>query len=125
MPYAQNRRLRLPTSNDEIKINLNGRNVFMTIDNDLQFILNDEVKKKFISSNSEEAYGIIMDPNNGKILATAAFTRKKRALRNPIFQNQFEPGSTFKPIIVASALNEGLIKRSSKFDVKDGTMKKI
>ena len=124
MPYAQNRRLRLPTSNDEIKINLNGRNVFMTIDNDLQFILNDEVKKKFISSNSEEAYGIIMDPNNGKILATAAFTRKKRALRNPIFQNQFEPGSTFKPIIVASALNEGLIKRSSKFDVKDGTIKK-
>ena len=123
-PYAQNRMLRLPTSKDEIKINLNGKNVFMTIDNDLQFILNDEVKKKFISSGSEDAYGIIMDPNNGKILATAAFTRKKRALRNPIFQNQFEPGSTFKPIIVASALNEGLIKRSSKFDVQDGTIKK-
>lgn len=124
MPYAQNRRLRLPTSRDEIKINLNGRNIFTTIDNDLQFILNDEIKKKFISSESEEAYGIIMDPNNGKILATSSFTRKKRALRNPIFQDQFEPGSTFKPIIVASALNEGLIKRTSKFDVKDGTIKK-
>lgn len=124
IPYAQNRRLRLPTSRDEIKINLNGRNIFTTIDNDLQFILNDEIKKKFILSESEEAYGIIMDPNNGKILATSSFTRKKRALRNPIFQNQFEPGSTFKPIIVASALNEGLIKRTSKFDVKDGTIKK-
>ena len=124
MPYTRNRRLRLPTSKDEIRINLNGRNVHMTIDNDLQFILNDEVKKKFDSSNSDEAYGIIMDPSNGKILATAAFTRKKRALRNPIFQDQFEPGSTFKPIVVASALNEGLIKRNSRFDVKDGTIRK-
>lgn len=122
--YTSNRRLRLPTSKDEIRINLNGRNVYMTIDNDLQFILNDEVKKKFDSSNSDEAYGIIMDPTNGKILATAAFTRKKRALRNPVFQDQFEPGSTFKPIIVASALNEGLINRNSKFDVKDGTIRK-
>ena len=96
----------------------------MTIDNDLQFILNDEVKKKFQSSNSDEAYGIIMDPNTGKILATAAYTRKRRALRNPVFQDQFEPGSTFKPIIVASALNEGLIKRNTKFDVMDGTIRK-
>lgn len=123
-PYTRNRGIRIPTSKDEIRTNLNGRNVYMTIDNDLQFILNDEVKKKFQSSNSDEAYGIIMDPNTGKILATAAYTRKKRALRNPVFQDQFEPGSTFKPIIVASALNEGLIKRNTKFDVMDGTIRK-
>lgn len=123
-PYTRNRGIRIPTSKDEIRTNLNGRNVYMTIDNDLQFILNDEVKKKFESSKSDDAYGIIMDPNTGKILATAAYTRKRRALRNPVFQDQFEPGSTFKPIIVASALNEGLIKRTSKFDVKDGTIRK-
>jgi cell division protein FtsI/penicillin-binding protein 2 len=123
-PYTRNRGIRIPTSKDEIRTNLNGRNVYMTIDNDLQFILNDEVKKKFQSSNSDEAYGIIMDPNTGKILATAAYTRKRRALRNPVFQDQFEPGSTFKPIIVASALNEGLIKRNTKFDVMDGTIRK-
>lgn len=123
-PYTRNRGIRIPTSKDEIRTSLNGRNVYMTIDNDLQFILNDEVKKKFESSKSDEAYGIIMDPNTGKILATAAYTRKRRALRNPVFQDQFEPGSTFKPIIVASALNEGLIKRNTKFDVMDGTIRK-
>ena len=45
-------------------------------------------------------------------------------MRNPIFQNQFEPGSTFKPIIVASAMDAGLINRKTLFDVGDGRITK-
>lgn len=123
--YTRNRGLKLPISKDSIRTNLNGRNIHTTIDNDIQFILHEELKKKFIASGSDEAYGVIMDPNNGKILATSSFTiHKNRALRNPIFQNQFEPGSTFKPIIVASAMEKGLINRATKFDVGDGRIKK-
>lgn len=50
-PYTRNRGIRIPTSKDEIRTNLNGRNVYMTIDNDLQFILNDEVKKNLNHQN--------------------------------------------------------------------------
>lgn len=123
--YTKNRGMKLPFSKENIKVSLNGKNLYTTIDSDIQFILNDEVRKKFISSGSEEAYGIIMDPNNGKVLATSYYTIfKNRALRNPIFQNQFEPGSIFKPIIVASALDAGLVSKYTKFDIGDGKITK-
>ena len=123
--YTKNRGMKLPFSKENIKVSLNGKNLHTTIDSDIQFILNDEVRKKFISSGSEEAYGIIMDPNNGKVLATSYYTIfKNRALRNPIFQNQFEPGSIFKPIIVASALDAGLVSKYTKFDIGDGKITK-
>lgn len=123
--YTRNRKLKLPTSKDFIKMNLNGNDVYTTIDNEIQFILSEELKRKFISSQSEEAYGMIMDPNNGKILAVSSYTiDKKKSLRNPIFQNQFEPGSTFKPLIVAAAMDKGLITKNSHFDVGDGRITK-
>lgn len=123
--YTKNRGLKLPFSKESVKISLNGKNIYTTIDSDIQFILNDELRKKFISSGSEEAYGIVMDPNTGKVLATSYHTIfKNKALRNPIFQNQFEPGSIFKPIIVASALEEKVINRYTKFDIGDGKIKK-
>lgn len=123
--YTKNRGLKLPFSKESVKISLNGKNIYTTIDSDIQFILNDEVRKKFISSGSEEAYGVIMDPNNGKVLATSYYTIfKNKALRNPIFQNQMEPGSIFKPIIVASALDAGLVSKYTKFDIGEGRITK-
>lgn len=123
--YNMKRDMKLPSSKENVKINLNGCNVYTTIEDELQFILNEEVKDKFISSGSEEAYGIIMDTNSGKILATASYSVNKKALRNPIFQNQFEPGSTFKPIVVAYAMDRGFIRENSNFDVGNGTIKKF
>lgn len=123
--YTKNRGMKLPFSKENVKVSLNGKNLHTTIDSEAQFILNDEIRKKFISSGSEEAYGIIMDPNNGGILATSYYTiHKNKALRNPIFQNQFEPGSIFKPIIVASALDAKFVNKYTKFDIGDGKIKK-
>ena len=123
--YTRNRKLKLPTSKEFIKMNLNGDDVYTTIDNEIQFILSEELKRKFIDSQSDEAYGMIMDPNNGKILAVASYTTdKKKSMRNPLFQNQFEPGSTFKPLIVAAAMDKGLINKNSHFDVGDGRITK-
>lgn len=123
--YTKNRGMKLPFSKENVRVSLNGKNLHTTIDSEVQFILNDEMRKKFISSGSEEAYGIIMDPNSGGILATSYYTtHKSKALRNPIFQNQFEPGSIFKPIIVASALDARLVNKYTKFDIGDGRIKK-
>ena len=123
--YTKNRGMKLPFSKENARVSLNGKNLHTTIDSEVQFILNDEMRKKFISSGSEEAYGIIMDPNSGGILATSYYTtHKNKALRNPIFQNQFEPGSIFKPIIVASALDARLVNKYTKFDIGDGRITK-
>lgn len=122
--FAKNRSLMLPTAKEELPLDLNGKNVYLTIDRDIQYILNDEMKKHYEFTNSEEAYAVIMNPNSGEILATSVFSKKKNNYRNPIFQNQIEPGSIFKPIVVAGALEDGYINKNSTFDIKDGRIKK-
>ncbi|MGL4687755.1 MAG: peptidoglycan D,D-transpeptidase FtsI family protein, partial [Fusobacteriaceae bacterium] len=122
--FTKKREMKLPTSDDKFEKTLNGRNVYLTIDDELNYILNSEIEKQFKATKAESAYGIIMNPQNGKILGTSYFSQDKRQLRNPIFQDQFEPGSTFKPIIVASALEKKLMKEDEKFDVGNGTIRK-
>lgn len=114
----------LPTSKPDSKVNLDGMNLHLTVDNDIQYILNDELEKQFIKTNAEQSYGIIMDPNNGKILATAFFRKDKNNVTNPIFQAQVEPGSIFKPLIVAAGINEKKFNRYTTFDVGNGTIRK-
>ena len=118
--YGLNKKNTLALSKETLFSDLNGKNIHLTIDADLNFILNDEMKAQFKNVNAYEAYGLIMDPNNGKILAVAAFSKDKDLLRNNIFQSQYEPGSIFKPLIVAAAMNEGFITTNTQFNVGDG-----
>nr|WP_026339013.1 penicillin-binding transpeptidase domain-containing protein [Fusobacterium russii] len=122
--YGLNKKNILPLSRDTIYSNLNGKDVHLSIDSNINYILNDEMKIQFEETKAREAYGIIMNPNTGQILAISALSRDKKLLRNNIFQSQYEPGSIFKPIIVAAALNEGLINENTKFDVGDGSIVK-
>ena len=123
--YGLNKKNILALSKETLFSDLNGKNLYLTIDADLNFILNDEIKAQFKNTNAYEAYGLIMDPNNGKILAVAAFSKDKNLLRNNIFQSQYEPGSIFKPLVVAAAMNEKLINENTKFDVGDGRIKRF
>lgn len=118
--YGLNKKNILALSKETLFSDLNGKNLYLTIDADLNFILNDEIKNQFKNTNAYEAYGLIMDPNSGKILAVAAFSKDKNLLRNNIFQSQYEPGSIFKPLIVAAAMNEKFINENTRFDVGDG-----
>lgn len=122
--FAKNRKLILPMAKEEMNINLDGKNLFLTIDNDIQYILNDEMRKKFKETKSEEAYAIIINPNNGEILALSNLRKNMKILRNGVFQNQLEPGSIFKPIVMSAALDDGFINKKSKFDIKDGKITK-
>ena len=118
--YGLNKKNTLALSKETLFSDLNGKNIYLTIDADLNFILNDEMKRQFKNVNAYEAYGVIMDPNSGKILAVATFSKDKDLLRNNIFQSQYEPGSIFKPLIVAAAMNEGFITANTQFNVGDG-----
>lgn len=122
--YGLNKKTVLPLSKDTVYSDLNGKNLHLTIDSNINYILNDEMKIQFEETQAREAYGIVMDPNSGRILGIAALSRDKKLLRNNIFQSQYEPGSIFKPIIVSAALNEGLISKNSKFDVGNGSIVK-
>lgn len=122
--FIKNRKFTIPTAKKILDISSDGKDLYLTIEDDLQYILNDEIKKQFEETDSEEAYGIIVDPNTGAILALSSFHKNPHIVRNPLFQNQVEPGSIFKPIIVAGALNDGYITEDSIFDIGDGRIKK-
>lgn len=121
---VKSRNFALPTAKEDFDISSDGKDVYLTLEEDLQYILNDEIKKQFDETDSEEAYGIIVNPNSGEVLAIATFKKNKKVVRNPIFQNQLEPGSIFKPIVVAGAMEDGYINENSTFDVKNGRITK-
>lgn len=75
------------------------------------------------------ACAIVMEPHTGDILAMASRPTyslsdmahvPENAWRNQAISIVYEPGSTFKPFIVAEALEAGLIQRDEVFDCENG-----
>ena len=102
---------------------IRGRDVVLTIDLELQNFIYKKVKKK-------EGAVIVMDPNNGDILAFVSFpgydinlftksisnkkyqsllNDERRPLINRATSGQYPPGSTLKPFIGMIALEQGII----------------
>ncbi len=108
---------------------IKGNNIFLTIDEGLQYILEknlDDTVKKWRASY---ATAIMMDPFTGEILAMAnspSFNPnnpadvKPQQRKNRAITDCYEPGSTFKIIVGAAALEEGLVKPNAKYDCSAG-----
>ena len=97
----------------------NGMNLNLTIDLDLQAALERELDNAYKTYNADGAWGIIVNPNNGEILGISSrpnFSPNKHAEatkevinRNIPIWMTYEPGSTFKIITLAAALEENLV----------------
>lgn len=108
-----------PSTKKEIIAPSDGMNLILTLNMDLQNILYRELLNAYNLYNPEEIMGIIMNPKNGSILAISnlptydnnEYNKYDPSLYNhllPLY-NSYEPGSTFKSITFAAALNENLI----------------
>lgn len=111
---------------------LNGSDIFLTIDYNIQFqaeLLLQEEKQK---NNIESGQIIVLKPDSGRILALANYpffnpNQYSKESNFDVFQNSsvqkiFEPGSIFKPFTVAMALNEGKVTPQTTF-VDTGSVK--
>ncbi|MCP3967720.1 MAG: penicillin-binding protein 2 [Lentisphaerae bacterium] len=110
----------------------NGLNVYLTISEPLQSILEEELDKMVAEWKPTAAYAIMADPKTGNILAMAqrpSFNPNDRrsmdpkAWRNRICADYFEPGSTMKPVAVAGALDYGIVTPGMKFNCEKGRWK--
>lgn len=96
-----------------------GMNITLTVDLDLQLVLENELNNAVKKYNAEGAIGIVMKPKTGEILAMSSrptFSPSnyqnysvETINRNLAIWSSFEPGSTFKILTLAAAINEGLV----------------
>lgn len=114
----------------EDKVNNNGSDIYLTIDYNIQFKAERILDEALKTYEAESGTIIVVDPYEGEILALAESPRFDLNNYNKcedfsVFQSNatqllFEPGSIFKPITMAAALNENKITKETVFDDKYG-----
>jgi len=106
-----------------------GNNIILTINKTYQKILQEELAKGLQNFGGESAVGIIMNPNNGEVLALAnipdfdpanyeifsADARRNRAVTDP-----YEPGSTMKSIILSILFDQKLVSENEIINTENG-----
>lgn len=99
-----------------------GGNVFLTIDIDYQTILEEEIEKAVETYGAESGMGILINPNTGEILGMASWPNYNpnnagnelpENKRNRVISDSFEPGSVYKIVTAAAALESGNFTRNS------------
>lgn len=98
---------------------VSGMNITLTIDLDLQLVLENELNNAAKKYKAEGAIGIVMNPKTGEILAMSSRPTfeplnyqnysVETINRNLAIWSSFEPGSTFKILTLSAAINEGLV----------------
>ena len=110
---------------------IDGNDVFLTIDSVVQFITERALAKSVAEFHAAGGSAIVMDPNDGAILAMASIPTfdpnrfrdfATIAWRNRNVQDMYEPGSTFKIITAAAALEEGVVTPSQVLDCGNGAI---
>jgi cell division protein FtsI/penicillin-binding protein 2 len=106
-----------------------GLGVRLTIDLGLQHIVESEMETAFAQHRPQGITVIIVQPRTGAILAMANLPTfdpnrpggvEADRMRNRAITDTMEPGSTFKALVVAAALNEGLIRLEDEIDCENG-----
>ncbi|MGI8715254.1 MAG: peptidoglycan D,D-transpeptidase FtsI family protein [Solirubrobacteraceae bacterium] len=115
-----------PISIDEVKQMRAGQTLKLTLDAGLQSEVEQVLAGVGARYSPKSATAIVMNPNTGSILALANWPRVNAndpsgapasAYRNEAVQFSYEPGSTFKAITVAGALQDGLITPNTPFNI--------
>jgi cell division protein FtsI (penicillin-binding protein 3) len=101
-----------------------GRNVRLTIDHQIQANAEAVLTESVRRYGARAASAIVMDPHTGAILAMATApgfnanrfpTTRADRRRNRAVTDTYEPGSTFKLVTIAAALEEGIVTPRSSF----------
>jgi cell division protein FtsI (penicillin-binding protein 3) len=119
------------TSPTLIKPPTAGAGLSLTIDTTIQYLAEREIDAAYGRTGAKAAVAVVMDPRTGEILALAVrptFNPNGFALagpnewRNRAVTDPFEPGSTFKVILAAAALEAGVIKPTDRVYAGDGVI---
>lgn len=106
-----------------------GLSLTLTLDSRIQALVEEELFRTMTALGATGAAGVIMDPGSGEILALASLPAydpgalgltEARLRRNRAVEDALEPGSSFKPFILAAALEQGVLSPSETIDCSGG-----
>jgi cell division protein FtsI (penicillin-binding protein 3) len=103
---------------------MHGRDVKLTIDNNLQYLVYSELRSAVLEHQAKGGSAVMLDAKTGEILALANYPsfdpnktgqKKPTEMRNRAVTDAFEPGSTVKPLTMSLALEKGVVTPNSTF----------
>lgn len=101
-----------------------GSDIHLTLDSSIQYIAEKELEAAILKYRARAGVAILVEPFTGEVLALANYPSfnpnnyaKESAAqrRNRAVTDAFEPGSTFKTILAAAALEEGVVGKDDLF----------
>jgi len=119
----------LSADNEE---DLSGSGIILTLDTTIQEFAREELLAQYKAFEAESAIAVVADPKTGGILAMVSMPdfdpadarrTNEKILCNHAIIDQYEPGSVFKPVVVAIALDAGAITTEEKIDCENGVYK--
>ena len=106
-----------------------GRPLALSIDRKIQYLAYREIKRAAIAHGAKAASIVVLDANNGEVLALANYpsynpnnrkTFSAERTRNRAVVDMYEPGSTLKPFVVAAAMDAGVLDPATMIEVEEG-----
>ncbi len=103
----------------------NGRTIKLNIDKVVQLTIEEKLKKGVERFGAKGGLVVVMEPQTGGLLGAASlpsydpskyYQYPKELYRNPVVGDSYEPGSTFKSVIMAAAVNEKVVTPQTVVD---------
>ncbi len=107
-----------------------GAKIEMTIDATLQQVTENELAAAVKERQAQAGVAVVMDPSSGEILALASFpgfdaNNLKASMsehrRNRVITDTYEPGSTFKGVLAAAAIEAGVVRTGDRIFCEQGS----
>jgi cell division protein FtsI (penicillin-binding protein 3) len=101
-----------------------GGDIHLTLDTAIQHMAEKELEASILKYRAKVGVAIIVEPYTGEVLALANYPAFNPNLynkqsadqrRNRAVADSFEPGSTFKTVLAAAALEEGIVGKDDLF----------
>lgn len=117
--------IRIPVGEENIEPAINGQNLRLTINQDIQFFAQQVIKKRVDELKAEWGTVVVMDVRDGSILALADSStmdpgsqKFEYADMNPrAITQSVEPGSTEKLLTASAVMDQGLAEPTTVYDV--------
>ncbi|MDB5676312.1 MAG: peptidoglycan glycosyltransferase [Sphingomonas bacterium] len=110
----------------QLSNSVRGAPLALSVDSRVQAAMESELGRAMVDFKAKAATGLVLDVDTGEVIAMVSLPvynpnklkgTSPEALRNNVTQSVYELGSTFKPITMAAAINDGVVtSMARRFD---------